>query len=305
MADVIILGAGPAGLTAAIYVQRAGLTAQVFEGAVPGGQIVNAGVVENYPGIKQIEGYKLASNMLNQASELGAEFVYSKAEKIEETNDGFAVTAAGKTYEAKALILATGLTRRKLGLPNEEKLTGKGVSYCATCDGAFFRGKAVAVNGGGNTALEDAEYLAGLAKTVYLIHRRDAFRADEAEIQKTLAHDNVIPVYNSTISSLNEGGDGRLSGVTVKDKVTGQEKTLDVSGLFVAIGQIPQNEAYEGLVELDPQGFIAAGEDCKTSHAGIFAAGDCRHKTTRQLTTAAGDGAVAGNAAAAFVKAAR
>ena len=197
-------------------------------------------------------------------------------------------------YQTKALILATGLVRRHIGLPNEDRFMGKGVSYCATCDGAFFKNKVVAVNGGGNVALEDAQYLADLCEKVYIIHRRDAFRAEQAEINRILEKKNIECVYDSTVTKLN--GNDHLESIEVRDK-EGNTHQLDVAALFVAIGQIPLNEAFKNIVDLDESGYIKADELGYTNHPGIFAAGDCRVKSLRQLATAASDGANAATSA--------
>ncbi len=297
--DIIIIGAGTAGLSAAIYAQRAGKTTLVLEREAYGGQIINTPDVENYPGIAHISGFDFATGLYEQAQNLGAEVEFADVTGVEDQGGKKIVHTTGGDFACRALILATGVQRRKLGLPKEQAFTGKGVSYCATCDGAFFKGKDVAVNGGGNTALEDAQYLSRIAGKVYLIHRRDAFRADPAEVKKIEGKENVIPVLNCTVTDL--VGDGKLSGVEVMNKVTGEKKVLPVSALFVAIGQAPSNAAFAGLVDLDEAGYIRAGEDCKTSRPGVFAAGDCRTKSVRQLTTAAADGAVAALAAAAYL----
>lgn len=297
--DIIIIGAGTAGLSAAIYAQRAGKTTLVLEREAYGGQIINTPDVENYPGIAHISGFDFATGLYEQAQNLGAEVEFADVAGVEDQGGKKIVHTTGDDFACRALILATGVQRRKLGLPKEQAFTGKGVSYCATCDGAFFKGKDVAVNGGGNTALEDAQYLSRIAGKVYLIHRRDAFRADPAEVKKIEGKENVIPVLNCTVTDL--VGDGKLSGVEVMNKVTGEKKVLPVSALFVAIGQAPSNAAFAGLVDLDEAGYIRAGEDCKTSRPGVFAAGDCRTKSVRQLTTAAADGAVAALAAAAYL----
>lgn len=297
--DIIIIGAGTAGLSAAIYAQRAGKTTLVLEREAYGGQIINTPDVENYPGITHISGFDFATGLYEQAQNLGAEVEFADVAGVEDQGGKKIVHTTGGDFACRALILATGVQRRKLGLPKEQAFTGKGVSYCATCDGAFFKGKDVAVNGGGNTALEDAQYLSRIAGKVYLIHRRDAFRADPAEVKKIEGKENVIPVLNCTVTDL--VGDGKLSGVEVMNKVTGEKKILPVSALFVAIGQAPSNAAFAGLVDLDEAGYIRAGEDCKTSRPGVFAAGDCRTKSVRQLTTAAADGAVAALAAAAYL----
>lgn len=297
--DIIIIGAGTAGLTAAIYAQRAGKTALVLEREAYGGQIINTPDVENYPGIAHISGFDFATSLYEQAQNLGAQVEFADVTGAEDQGEKKIVHTTAGDFSCRALILATGVQRRKLGLQKEQVYSGKGLSYCATCDGAFFKGKDVAVNGGGNTALEDAQYLSQIAGKVYLIHRRDAFRADPAEVKKIEGKENVSLVLNSTVTDLL--GDGKLSGVEVTDKVTGEKKVLPVSALFVAIGQAPSNAAFEGLVDLDEAGYIRAGEDCRTSRPGVFAAGDCRTKSVRQLTTAAADGAVAALAAAAYL----
>lgn len=291
MVDVIIIGAGTAGLSAAIYVQRAGKKALVLEESTYGGQIINTADIENYPGIKHISGFDFATDLYNQAKDLGTTFAFEGVVKIENCEDEKVVYTAKNEYHAKAIIIATGMQRRELGIEREKELTGKGVSYCATCDGMFFRGKNVAVNGGGNVAVEDAEYLTRFCKRVYIIHRRDEFRADEVEVAKLDGKENLVKVMDSTVTKLN--GDDRLHSIEVTDKNTGETKILNVDALFVAIGQIPMNQIFSDIVELDERGFIKTDEECRTSAKGIYAAGDCRVKTVRQLTTAASDGAIA------------
>ncbi len=291
MSDVVIIGAGTAGLSAAIYVQRAGKSALVIEGANYGGQIIGTSSIENYPGIKQISGFDFATDLYNQAKDLGAQFAFEKVEKVEDLGDEKVVYTNKNEYHAKAVIIATGMIHRELGIDRDQELKGKGISFCATCDGMFFKGKDVAVVGGGNVAIEDAEYLTRFCNRVYLIHRRDAFRADDAEVRKLDGRDNLVKVMNSTVTKLI--GEDRLQAIEVVDKVTGESKELSVDALFVAIGQIPSNQIFENLVDLDDYGFIRTDENCKTSRKGIFAVGDCRAKTVRQLTTAASDGAIA------------
>lgn len=311
MKDVIIIGAGTAGLTAAIYALRAGKSVLVLEQGTYGGQIVNTPKVENYPGIEQISGYEFASGLFRQAEKLGMEYrsekvtdirLESSADTGEELSSA-SVEAGNKivetteqSYRAKAVILATGAKNRPLGVEKEAEYTGRGVSYCATCDGMFFRGKKVAVAGGGNTALEDAAFLSNYCEKVYLIHRREQFRGEEKLVEELRGKENVEFLLNKTVQALE--GSPVLQAVVLCDKISGAESRLEVSGLFVAIGQIPETESFEGLVELDENGYIQAGEDCRTNVEGIFAAGDCRSKTVRQLTTAAADGAVAALSAA-------
>ncbi|MCR4584803.1 MAG: thioredoxin-disulfide reductase [Lachnospiraceae bacterium] len=297
MTDIIIVGAGTAGLSAAIYALRAGKSVIVFEQLTYGGQIINTPEVENYPGIKSISGFDFATGLYEQATALGAVIESAQVEAVED-GEVKKVTAGGKVYEAKAVILATGAKNRPLGLEREEELTGSGVSYCATCDGAFYKNRAVAVSGGGNTALEDALFLSNYCSKVYLVHRRDAFRGEVKLAERLKEKENVEFVLNANIIKIL--GENEVSGVVVKDKISGEEKELAVEGLFIAIGQMPDNQAFSSIVKLDEKGYIIAGEDCETGTAGIYAAGDCRTKTVRQLTTAAADGAVAALAACAY-----
>ena len=299
MFDLIIVGAGTAGLSAAIYGVRAGKSVLVLEGGAYGGQIINTPEIENYPGIKKISGFEFATNLYNQAKELGAEIRFEKVLSVQEKNGHKIVVTKDKEYEAKAVILATGAKNRNLGIEKEQELVGKGVSYCATCDGMFYRGKLVAVNGGGNTAVEDATFLSEYVEKVYVIHRRDSFRADKAEVDRLVAKKNVELVLNSTIKALESDASG-LTGILVVDK-DGKERQIQVDGLFVAIGQAPDNEAFRNEVDLDGKGYISAGEDCSTKTEGIFTAGDCRTKAVRQLATAASDGAVAALAAVNYI----
>ena len=300
MIDVIIVGAGPAGLSAAIYVERSGKHAVCFEKLTVGGQIVNTPDIANYPGIKNISGFEFSMGLYEQATELGAEVIYDRVSGIEKKDNTFKVTTdSGKEYEAKAVILATGAKNRHLGLDKEEELTGRGVSYCATCDGAFFKGKDVAVNGGGNTALEDALFLTNYCNKVYIIHRRDEFRGEPQNLEAVKKKENIEFVLNSTISELK--GDKALEAVVVRNKETQEEKEIPVSGLFIAIGQEPDNGDFSPVADLDNGGYIVADEKCLTKTPGIFVAGDCRTKDVRQLTTAASDGAVAALAACSYI----
>ncbi|MCR5104701.1 MAG: thioredoxin-disulfide reductase [Eubacterium sp.] len=304
MIDVLIIGAGPAGLAAAIYVQRAGKKAVCLEALTVGGQIVNTPDIANYPGIKSTSGFDFSMGLYEQATELGAEVEYEKAVKIEEVSGEkkcFKVlTESGAVFEARTVILATGAKNRHLGLAKEEALTGYGVSYCATCDGAFYKGKDVAVNGGGNTALEDALFLTNYCNKVYIIHRRDEFRGEPKNLEAVKNKENIEFILNSTVTDLK--GDKKLEAVIVKDKNTGVEREIAVQGLFIAIGQEPDNKAFEEIAELDSAGYISADESCTTKTAGIFVAGDCRTKSVRQLTTAVSDGAVAALAACSFIE---
>lgn len=299
MYDIIIIGAGPAGMTAAIYARRAARSVLVLEAVNYGGQILNTPDIENYPAEAHISGYDFSAKLYEQAKGLGAEFIFEKAVGIENGNGKKTVVTVKNSYEAKAVILATGSASRKLGLEDEEKLVGKGVSYCATCDGNFYRKKVVAVVGGGNTALEDALYLSDLAEKVYLIHRRDSFRGEEANVSRLAARDNVEFIYNSNVTKLIS--DKRLRAVEVTNKIDGSVRTVELNGLFVAVGRIPENRNFADLVRLDDAGYVQAGEDCHTSCDGIFVAGDNRTKTLRQLVTAAADGAMAATEAVKYI----
>ena len=299
MHDIIIVGAGTAGLSAAIYGLRSGKSVLVLEQASYGGQIINTPEIENYPAIQKISGFEFATNLYNQAKNLGAEFAFEKVEGIDDKGQFKEVKTKDKSYEGKTVILATGAKNRRLGVEKEEELVGKGVSYCAICDGMFYRGKVVAVNGGGNTAVEDATFLSDYVEKVYVIHRRDEFRADKAEVDRLVAKPNVELVLNSTVKRLESDASG-LTGVVVANK-DGEERTLKVDGLFVSIGQAPDNQTFSELVELDGKGYISAGESTLTKTPGIFTAGDCRTKAIRQLATAASDGAVAGLAAVSYI----
>ncbi len=300
MYDLIIIGAGTAGLSAAVYGVRAGKRVLLLEEQVYGGQILSAVEVENYPGIRRISGYEFADNLYRQATELGAELRYEKAVKIREEGGEKTVITNRSGYACRAVILATGAKKRRLGLEREEELTGAGISYCATCDGAFYRGKDTAVTGGGNTALEDALFLSGYCRKVYLIHRRDRFRGEERLVRALKEKENVVMVMESRIIRLN--GKAHLETVTVKNSRTEREEELLVAGLFIAVGQEPDNRAFSDAVRLDASGYVEAGEDCRTGRAGIFTAGDCRTKEVRQLATAAADGAVAALAACAYME---
>ena len=294
--DIAIVGGGPAGLTAGVYGARAGKRVLIFEREAIGGQISRASLVENYPGIREISGVDLSAALFEQADGLGCQFAFESVLSISGSVGDFTVESDCGSYRAKTVILAVGAAARKLGVEREEDLTGRGVSYCAVCDGAFFRGKTVAVVGGGNSALDDALYLAAMAERVYLIHRRDAFRAEDAMVAKLKAEPKITVKTPRVVTALL--GDEQLTGLSLRDPATGAEETLEVDGLFVAIGHAPAAGAFASLVMLDDAGYIAAKEDCRTNVPGIFTAGDCRVKNVRQLTTACGDGAVAALAAA-------
>ena len=299
MYDIGIIGGGTAGLTAAIYGQRAGKRTLVIEGGAFGGQITTSPKVENYPGIASVSGSEFSMNLLDQAMKLGTEPVRERVTGMLEEDGIKIIVTTEREYPCKSIILATGVTHRHLGVPGEERLTGAGVSYCATCDGMFFRGKEVAVVGGGSTALQDAEFLSEYCSKVYLIHRRDSFRGEERIVEGLKKKENVTFILDSVVKEI--CGEIQVEGLELQNLKTGEKKKLPVSGVFVAVGQIPKNDPFENVVKLDADGFILAAEDCMTSGAGIFAAGDCRTKEVRQLTTAAADGAVAALAACKYL----
>lgn len=287
MHDIIILGAGVAGLTSAIYALRQGKKVLVLEKNSFGGQIINAQDIENYPGSNHISGYELSLNIYNQAKELGMEYKQEEVLEIDSSNKSIRTNKESYTY--KALIIAMGLEKRKLGLENEQDLIGSGVSYCATCDGAFFKHKNVAVVGGGNTALEDALFLSEYVNKVYLIHRRDTFRGDENTLSKIKTKENIELVLNSIPTKLI----GKpLEQIEVEDK-NNNKKILDVNGIFIAVGQSPSTEILQNILELDEYGYIITDEKNKTSQKYIYAAGDIVKKEVRQLTTAVADGTIA------------
>lgn len=289
MYDIIVVGAGPAGLTSAIYASRANKKTLVLEAKSYGGQIITTSNIENYPAEPHISGFDFATKIYNQAKELGAEIKFEKVIEIKDLKEYKEVITTKETYKTKTIILATGSDNRKLKLEKEDELLGKGISYCATCDGAFYKNKIVAVAGGGNTALEDALYLSDLAEKVYLIHRRDNFRADETTIEKVKNKTNIEIIYNSNITRLisNE----KLEAIEISEN--DNKKEIKVDGLFIAIGRIPENQNFAKLIKIDNNGYIVATEDCHTNVEGIYAAGDNRVKTLRQLVTATSDGAIA------------
>ncbi len=298
MYDIIIIGAGPAGLTAAIYARRASKKVLVIEKNTYGGQIINTLDIENYPAYEHISGFDFATNIYNQAKSLGAEIIFENVVDIIDNEKTKEVITNKNKYTSKAVIIATGSENRKLGLENEDSLVGKGISYCATCDGAFYKDKIVAVVGGGNTALEDALYLSDIANKVYLIHRRDSFRAEESTINKLKEKSNVEFIYNSNVTKLNSNE--KLESIEVTNKNSSVEK-IDVDGLFIAIGRIPENENFAKLINLDSSGYIISDDSCITNVKGIYASGDNRVKDVRQLVTATSDGAIAATKAINYI----
>lgn len=289
--DIAIIGGGPAGYTAAIYAGRAGYTSVVFEKMSPGGQMGITSCIENYPGYPEIDGFSLTEKMMKQAKKFGA--VMKSEEVIETELDGNIKTVRTKRneYKVRAVVIATGAKPRYLNVNGEREFTGRGVSYCASCDGMFYKGKTVVVNGGGDTAIEDALYLSNICEKVILVHRRDEFRASPHGVEKLRQKENVETVMNTTVEEII--GEKSVESVRLRNKLTGEEKIVNCSGIFIAIGRIPDTDVFAGQLELDKNGYIAAGEDCKTSLDGVYVAGDVRTKALRQIVTACSDGACA------------
>lgn len=291
MLDTVIIGAGPAGMAAGIYAARAELSHVVLEsGLMSGGQIINTSEVDNYPGLKGIGGFDLAMKFREHCDACGVSFRDGKVTELKRGEDSFSVVLEnGEAIETKTVIVATGAGHRKLGIPGEEELAGSGVSYCATCDGAFFRGRDVAVVGGGDVAIEDAIFLARICRKVYLVHRREEFRAAKTLVSRLRACENVEFVLNAVPQSIL--GNGMVEKLTVLEN--GAQRELAVAGVFIAVGMLPNTELLRDVARLDATGYVVAGEDCQSSVPGLFAAGDVRTKNLRQVVTAAADGAVA------------
>lgn len=289
--DVIIIGSGPAGLSAAVYAQRAKLEAIVVEREVmSGGQILNTYEVDNYLALPGINGFDLGVKMREHADKLETEFVSGEVIKIEEIDQLKVVYMANDTLlKARTVVIATGAKYRKLDVEGEKRLTGHGVSYCATCDGAFYRNKVTAVIGGGNVAVEDAIFLSRFCEKVYVIHRRNELRADKVLQQKLLSLPNVTMLWETVVDSIN--GDEKVESIDITNLKTNQNSNISVDGVFVAVGMNPNSEVFEGIVEMDKGKYIIADETCRTDKKGIFAAGDIRTKQLRQIITAASDGA--------------
>lgn len=290
MYDIIIIGSGPAGLSAAIYAQRTCLDTIVIEkNGISGGQVLNTWEVDNYPGFPGVTGFELSRQFREHANKLGARVVQDEVVQVELSGNVKKVVCEEETYEARCVILASGAHHRTLEVPGEEELRGAGVSYCATCDGAFFRGRTVAVVGGGDAALEDAIFLARMCEKVYIVHRRDKLRGAKRLQERLQALENIEFVWNSETVAIE--GNAQVEALRLRQTKTGEERRLDVDGVFIAVGIAPESELYAGQLELDEQGYIRADESGQTSVPGVFAAGDVRTKALRQILTAASDGA--------------
>ena len=300
MRDVIIIGGGPAGLTAAIYAVRAGLSTLVLEANQLGGQVAVSAEVDNYPAVPHTMGWVLANSMAQQVQAMDVPIQYAQVTALERTEAGFRLgVEGGEDLTCRSVILANGAKRRKLGCPGEDTFLGRGVSYCATCDGAFFKGRDVAVMGGGNTAVEDALYLAGICRSVTLIFRRDRLTAQRKLVEAAEGKENLRLCPRSLVTAVT-GGD-LVEAVEITGAENGEKRSLPVSALFVAIGLEPDNAPFAPPLALDDYGYILAGEDCKTKVPGVFAAGDSRTKLLRQIVTAVADGAVAAMQAERFL----
>ncbi len=290
MYDMLIIGSGPAGMGAAIYGVRAGLSLAVLDKSpISGGQVLTTYEVDNYLGLPQISGGEISQKFREHADSLGVNFVTANVTSIEDKKDCKIVHTEEGDYEAKTLLLATGATHAMLGVKGEMQLTGMGVSYCATCDGAFFRKRTVAVVGGGDVAVEDAIFLAGLCSKVYLIHRRDSLRAADSLQKKLMSMENVEILWNCEVKEIQ--GEDMVEKILVYHNQDDSQSVLEVNGVFIAVGIQPNTELYQGLVEMDERGYVLADESCKTSADGIYAAGDIRKKALRQIITAVADGA--------------
>ena len=297
--DVIVVGGGPGGYTAALYAARSGLTVAVLEKLSPGGQMATTSQIDNYPGFPDgVDGFDLGQQMARQAEKYGAQTLLAEVTGADLAASPKVLRTSEGEFSARAVILATGAYPRELGLPEENALRGRGVAYCATCDGMMYRNKVVAVNGGGNTAVEDALYLSKLCAKVYLIHRRDQLRAS-AVYRRALDEQGVEILWNSRVTALRH--EGKLTGVELEDTKTGEKRELACDGLFVAIGRVPDTALFAGQVDMDETGYLKADETCRTSLPGVFAVGDARTKAVRQVVTAAADGANAAHFAEEYL----
>lgn len=300
--DVIVIGAGPGGMTAALYASRANLKVAMLDRGVYGGQMNNTAEVENYTGFKSILGPDLAEQMYQSSIQFGADFVYGNVEKVTVDEDGIKhVKTDSGELEAPAIVIATGSQYRKLGIPGEDEYSGKGVSYCAVCDGAFYRGKNVTTVGGGDSAVEESEYLAKLVNNVNIVHRRDQLRAQKILQDRAFANDKIGFTWNTIVTEI--VGDGKkVTGVKTHNKETNEDRLVPTDGVFIYIGNVPMTEPFKDLGITDEQGWVITDDEMKTSAPGVFAVGDVRDKKLRQITTAVGDGGIAGQGVFSYIE---
>lgn len=299
--DVMIIGAGPAGMTAAVYTSRANLSTLMLERGIPGGQMANTEEIENYPGFESILGPDISNKMFEHAKKFGAEYAYGDVKEIIDGEEYKTVIAGSKEYKARAIIITTGAEYKKLGVPGENELGGRGVSYCAVCDGAFFKQKNLVVVGGGDSAVEEGVYLTRFADKVTIVHRRDELRAQKILQDRAFANDKIDFIWNSTVSQINDK-DGKVGSVTLVSTVDGSESEFVADGVFVYIGMLPLTKPFSNLGILNEEGYIETNELMETSVPGIFAAGDVRVKTLRQVVTATGDGSIAADTVQRYVE---
>jgi thioredoxin reductase (NADPH) len=299
--DVIIIGAGPAGMTAAVYASRANMSTLMIERGVPGGQMTNTEEVENYPGYDSILGPELSNKMFEHAKKFGAEYAYGDIKQIIDGEEYKTVDAGTKQYKARSIIIATGAQFKKLGVPGESEFGGRGVSYCAVCDGAFFKGRELVVVGGGDSAVEEGVYLTRFASKVTIVHRRDKLRAQKILQQRAFENEKIDFIWNHTVKEIH-GKDGKVSSVTLVNTITGEEKEFKTDGVFVYIGMVPLSKPFENLNITNEAGYIVTNELMETRVPGIFAAGDVREKNLRQIVTATGDGSIAAQSAQRYVE---
>ncbi|RDU37682.1 thioredoxin-disulfide reductase [Neobacillus piezotolerans] len=299
--DVIIAGAGPAGMTAAVYTSRANLSTLMIERGIPGGQMANTEEVENYPGFEHILGPELSTKMFEHAKKFGAEYAYGDIKEVIDNGDYKTVVAGAKEYKAYSVIISAGAEYKKIGVPGEKELGGRGVSYCAVCDGAFFKERELVVVGGGDSAVEEGVYLTRFASKVTIVHRRDELRAQKILQDRAFANDKIDFIWNHTIKEIN-AKDGKVGGVTLVSTVDGKETEFPADGVFIYIGMVPLSKPFENLGITNANGYIDTNERMETRVPGIFAAGDIREKTLRQIVTATGDGSIAAQSAQHFVE---
>ncbi|MBC2391706.1 thioredoxin-disulfide reductase [Listeria booriae] len=299
--DVIIIGAGPAGMTAALYTSRADLDTLMIERGVPGGQMVNTADIENYPGFDSILGPDLSEKMFSGAKQFGAEYAYGDIKSVENGEEYKTVVAGSKTYKARSIIIATGAEHRKLGVEGEDSYSGRGVSYCAVCDGAFFKNRELIVVGGGDSAVEEGAYLTRYASKVTIIHRRDKLRAQQILQDRAFKNEKIEFVWNSTVEEI-LGDDMKVTGARLVSTIDGSTSEINADGAFIYVGLVPLSAAFKDLGILDAEGYVITNEEMETTIPGIFAAGDVRVKSLRQVVTATGDGGLAGQNAQKFVE---